>query len=149
MKLHIPATDEENLFIAAWAAAELGVTFSSPYIALASTDHRAKIIGAAILNEYDGNNVSVSVTGEGAFTPSVVTGLARYIFVKLDCSRMTLRTRRSNHRARKLLNKHFKAEATLKNWFGNEDAFQFRMCRNECPWLRKTHDLNSVASRAA
>jgi RimJ/RimL family protein N-acetyltransferase len=149
MRLHIPQSSEENELIAAWAAAELKVTFAPPYIALASVDHRGTIIGVAVLNNFDCSNIDVTGIGEGAFTPSVIRSLAHYIFIQLNCSRVTLRTRRSNHRARRMLAKHFKPEATLKSWFGTEDAFQFRMCRDECPWLRKEHGIIPIAAAAA
>lgn len=149
MRFHIPQTEQENQKIAAWAGAELRVTFAPPYIALASVDHRNTIIGVIVLNNFDGSNIDLTAVGVGGFAPSTVRHIVDYVFVKMQCSRMTLKTRRSNHRVRKILKKHFTFEAVLKNWFGNEDAFQFRMCRDECRWLRKSNDHNATAARAA
>ena len=149
MRLHVPQSDHENLRIAGWAAAELKVTFAPPYIALASVDHRNTICGVVVLNNFDGCNIDLTAVGEGAFTLSIVRQIVDYVFNRLKCSRITVKTRRSNHRVRKLLKKHSTFEAVLKHWFGDEDAFQFRMCRDECPWLGKEHGIDPIASRAA
>lgn len=137
MRLVTPQSPEQNREFATYAAKELGVTFSEPCLAMAIVDHRQVIIGAVVLNNFDGNNVDLSGVGIGAFTPSVVRGLARYVFIERGCSRVTLKTRRSNKTARKILGKHFHYETTLRLGFGSEDALQFRMCRDECPWLEK------------
>ncbi len=136
MRLVAPDGAEQSRHFANFAAQELGVTFAEPFLAFAVVDARPVVIGAIVMNNYDGNNIDLSGVGLGAFTPSVVRGLADYVFHKLGCSRVTLKTRRSNKVARKLLGKHFHFEATLKGGFGSEDAFQFRMCRDECPWLK-------------
>lgn len=149
MRLHVPTNAEENRKIAAWAGAELNETFAPPYIALASVDQRNTIIGVIVLNNYSpGGNIDLTGVGQGAFTPSIVRSIARYVFNQLNCSRVTLRTRRSNHRTRKLLKRHFIQEMALKNWFGNEDAFQFRICRDECPWLGKDNHGVIAQTRA-
>lgn len=135
MRLYVPRDERENEQIAAWLGGELKVTFAPPYMALASVDARGVIIGAIVLNNFDGANIDLTGAGQGAFMPKIVRGIARYVFNQLGCYRVTLKTRRSNKAARKLLNRHFKYEATLRHWFGMEDAFQFRMCRDECPWL--------------
>lgn len=137
MRLHVPQNDAENDGIAVWAGNELRVTFAPPYMALASLDHRGMIVGAVILNNYSGANVDLTAVGPGSFGPSMVRQISSYVFDQLTCSRVTLRTRRSNHRVRKLLGRHFKFETPNRNWFGDEDALQFRMCRDECPWLEK------------
>jgi RimJ/RimL family protein N-acetyltransferase len=147
--LHHPRNDEENRQIAAWVGAELGVTFAPPFFAVASLDHRGVIIGAVVLNNYDAANIDLTAAGEGAFTPSVVRQVCSFVFDHLGCVRITAKTRRSNHRVRKLLKKHAVFEAMLRNWFGDEDAFQFRMCRDECRFLRTQNGFKPVSSKAA
>lgn len=149
MMLFSPETEQQNHIIAGWLGARLGVTFAPPYLALASLDHRGEIIGAIVLNNFDGTNIDLTGAGEGGFMPSIVRGVARYIFDQLGCARVTLRTRKSNKQTRRLLNRHFKFEVVLKSWFGNEDAYQFRMCRDECPWLEKNNGFDAVAAAAA
>lgn len=149
MTIYSPRSEAENLRIAGFAGSELGVTFAPPYLALASIDHRGAIIGVIVLNNFDGSNIDLTGVGRGGFTPSVVRAISEHIFIRMKCSRVTMKTRRSNHRVRKLLKKHFTFEAVLKNWFGDEDAFQFRMCRDECPWLGKQDGFDARTSRAA
>lgn len=131
-----PDGAEQNRAFADWAAKQLNVSFAEPFLCMAVVDGKSNLIGAVVLNNYDGNNVDLSAVGEGAFAPSIVRELSAYVFRKLGCSRVTLKTRRSNKTARKILGRHFKFEATLKSGFGTEDAYQFRMCRDECPWLK-------------
>lgn len=138
MQLLAPETPDQNRSFAEWAAQQLEVTFAEPFLCMAIVDARPHIIGAVVLNNFDGHNIDLSGIGEGAFTPRVVRSLASHVFNVLGCSRVTLKTRRSNKLARKLLTKHFKFEAYLKKGFGNEDAIQYRMCRDECPWLKES-----------
>src|SRR6185295_7463861 len=97
-----PDGAEQNRAFAEWAAKQLGVTFAEPFLCMAIVDGRSSLIGAVVLNNYDGHNVDLSGVGEGAFTPSVVRSLASHVFNQLGCSRVTLKTRRSNKTARKL-----------------------------------------------
>lgn len=139
MRLLSPDGADQNRSFAEWTAKQLGVSFSEPFLCMAIVDGRSSMIGGVVLNNFDGHNIDLSGAGEGAFTPSIVRSLASHVFKELGCSRVTLKTRRSNKTARKLLGRHFKFEATLKHGFGTEDAFQFRMCRDECPWLKEKH----------
>lgn len=131
-----PKTPDENRAIAEWAAKQIGVTFAEPFLSFGVYDGRGVLIGAVVFNNYDGFNVDLSGAGEGAFTPSVVRAISKYVFDDLGCCRVTLKTRRSNRTVRKLLGKHFRYESTKRWGFGvGDDALVFRMCRDECSWL--------------
>ena len=149
MYLHFPQSEEENISLAAIAGSELSVTFAPPFIALASLSEEGNIAGVVVLNNYDSCNIDLTAVGRGAFSLGVVRAICTHVFDNLGCSRITAKTRKSNKVVRRLLGRHAKFEATLKNWFGNEDALQFRMCRDECPWLEKKNGIDTFASRAA
>ncbi len=136
MRLVAPDGVEQNRAFATLAAQQLNMTFAEPFAAYSIMDG-PETVGAVVLNNYDGHNVDLSGAGSGAFTPSVIRSLAAHVFGELKCARVTLKTRRSNKAVRKLLNRHFKFEAVLRLGYGDEDAFQFRMCRDECPWLER------------
>lgn len=144
MRLYNPATHQVNAAIAQWAGDKLGVTFFPPYLALGIVPDNignyppwSQLAGAVICADNTDANIELSVYAPGSLTPGIVRDLAHYVFVQLGKERLTLRTKRSNKRARKVLARHFKYECTAVNWFArNEDAIVFRMLRDECKWLR-------------
>lgn len=140
MKLIVPKWHMVNSTIADWAGEKLNVTFSAPYIALGvarseEAPWKAPLEGAIILNGYTDANIDMSVVGERCWTPSIMRQVSEYVFNQLFCERVTMITRASNKTARKILGKHFVFETGRKRHFGTEDGLQFRMCRDECPWL--------------
>lgn len=135
MRLLTPQTDEQKRGLAEWAAQQLGIVIPEPYIALGIVNRAGVVSGVIILNDYTLHNIEISAAGRGAFTPAVIRQLSRYVFNQLGCERVTLRTKRSNKEARKVLGRHFTFEATLSRFYGKEDAFLFRMRRDECRWL--------------
>lgn len=139
MKLLIPRHHVLEAQIAMWAEDRLGQKIPWPYRALGMVTESGghgdvPLQGAVILTNYIGSNVDITVVGRG-WTPNVIRGICGYIFNELGCIRATLHTRKSNDRAKRILSRHFKFEAVCRNWFGDEDAVQYRMLRNECPWL--------------
>lgn len=117
------------------AAAEFlqksGVHLVPPYVGLLVLDER-NVWGAFIVNDYADRNCEISAIGQRCWTPSVVRYLARYIFGKLDCRRVTARTRMSNTKAKRaLLAMGFQYEGRLRDWYDNEDCLVFGLTRTE------------------
>ena len=122
MRLVVPQSSDQNREFATWAAKELDVTFAEPFLAMAVVDARPVIVGAVVLNNYDGHNIDLSGVGVGAFTPSIVRHLARYVFNERGCSCVTMKTKGSNKKTKKLLAKHFRYVGFLPKGYGQDDA---------------------------
>lgn len=59
-------------------------------------------------------------------------------FRQWKCQRLHAVTRESNTTAqRALIDSGFLFEAPLKQWFGDEDGWMFRMLAHECQWLKE------------
>lgn len=99
-----------------------------------------------IFNNYTDANVDMTGVGLRCWTPSIMRQLADYVFNQLKCERVTAITRQSNAVAKRVLGKHFVFETKRKRHFGTEDGLQFRMCRDECPWLEKENGKLPVAA---
>lgn len=96
----------------------LGQTIHPPYTAIGFTDHQGNLCGGAVFNSYNGSNIDLTV-----YLPrtdrAAIKVIVAYVFVQLECNRLTARTKTTNVRAKKALEKiGFKFEAVLKNWFG-------------------------------
>jgi hypothetical protein len=150
MRLYYPQSEEENVSIAGIAGAQLGMTFSPPFMAMASVNDRNDIVGVVIFNNFDGANIDITAVGKGAWSPGVVKAICQYVFDQLGCARITAKTHRSNKRVCRLLAKHAKYETPLKHWYGvGKHGVQYRMSRDECPFLRKENGIEPVLPRAA
>lgn len=110
---------EDTAFALRVASQWLGVKFSEPCIGLLVLDDENKRpAGAVVLNNYSERNIDVSVVGLGCWTPQVIRDLARYVFVKLKCRRVTAVTRASNLKAMLALESlGFVQEGVAPDWF--------------------------------
>jgi hypothetical protein len=139
LRIIVPGSINHNFAIAQWAGDRLGYQFTSPFYAVGITNDTARIpqlCGAVVFNGFTDANIDLTAVGSRCWTRSILCQLSAYVFNQLKCERVTLITRASNP-ARRLLGKHFKFETKRKCHFGNEDGLQYRMCRDECPWLEK------------
>ena len=104
--------------IAKIVGSQLGVTIHPPYTAIGFADHRGDICGGAVFNSYNHSNIDLTIYLPRMDRTAIKTIIA-YVFVQLDCNRMTARTKNSNAQAKRAMEKvGFKFEAVLKDWFG-------------------------------
>lgn len=135
--------------VALWAGEQLGVRFQEPYTAFGFTDDAGVIRGAAVFNDYyQGGNVEWTYVGPASFSRHSLSFMARFCFDELKVSRVTAKTKRSNVRVQKLLNKGgFSYETTQKRYFGptkKDDAIVFFMTREGAKrWLGDSDESTS------
>lgn len=131
--------------VAKWAFDKLGMKLSRPYRAIGilriSDDGEGRIVGAWVMNGYNGANVDLTLVLEPG-TPlqrSHLRKVADYIFHGLKCTRMTARTRRDNHAMLALLPRlGFTPEGKQPRYYGStkeHDALVWGVIRKNCPWL--------------
>lgn len=130
-----------DTLVAGWAGEQLGVRFQEPYTAFGFADDGGAMRGACIFNDYyPGGNVEWTYVGPFSFSRSSLYFMARFCFDELKASRVTAKTKRSNVRVQKLLNRGgFSYETTQKRYFGptkKDDAIVFVMTREGAKkWL--------------
>jgi hypothetical protein len=127
----------ENEAIASFIEEKLQVKISPPYTAFgfASDDNRP--LCAVLFNEFNQSNIEMTIYAEpGGITREVIRYVANYVFVKNNCRRLTVRTKKRNKRVLQLAPRYgFKYECIAKQFFPDDDAVVFRMLRQECRWL--------------
>lgn len=123
--------------IGEYVGKRLGIKISEPYTAFGFMTDDKKPLSAFVFNEYNGSNIEVTaVSDPGGIPRSVLRYLAKYVFGKCDCRRLTMRTKKQNKAMLKLAPRvGFKYECVAKHFFGDDDAVVFRMLKEECPWL--------------
>jgi hypothetical protein len=127
--------------VADWAGRQLGVKFVQPLKAFGILNGKGQAVGAAVFNDYyKGGNVEWTHVGPGTIRPKLMRELARYVFIDLDCSRVTAKTARKNVPVSRLLtNAGFTFEGSQKRYFGPtaaQDAMVYVLFReNAARWL--------------
>lgn len=127
--------------VAAWAGAQLGVSFQQPFRAMGVVDSQGTLRGATIFNEhYTGGNIEMTLVGPGMLTRGVQQAIVRFAFVNCGASRLMARTARRNAVVRRLLPKAgFAFEGVQKRYFGPErgdDALIYVLFREQAgKWL--------------
>lgn len=117
-------------------ACMMGVRLEAPYSGFVIADGRGPS-GALVLNNYDGNNVHLTLANNRPMGIRVAREIARMCFVNLGCVRITARTRRSNVRAHLGLERvGFKLEGIARQHFRDEDALLYGLLRDEQRLIR-------------
>jgi len=127
--------------VAAWAGAQLGVSFQQPFRAMGVIDGQGILRGATVFNEhYSGGNIEMTLVGPGMLTWRVQKAIMQFSFVTCGASRLMARTARRNAVVRRLLPKAgFEFEGVQKRYFGPEkgdDALVYVLFRERAgKWL--------------
>lgn len=82
-----------------------GLTLRKPFAGILLVDSDGNCRGAVALNNFDGVDCHLTVSGRGALTPDVLARLAHYVFEQMGCARCTAITREENIAALRALRK--------------------------------------------
>lgn len=149
ISIFLPRNAEEKEAVAQWIMGNLGRRAVKPYQCLAAINSEGRLVGGALFNNYNGNQVDLSVYGPGVASRKALRAICRYAFVVLKCSRMTVRTTRKRstiiggsplNGPRGILTRMgFTFEACAHEYYApgkGGDAMVYRMLRAECPWIK-------------
>lgn len=82
-----------------------------------------KLIGAALFQNYNGNNVDFSYYGRNTLSVGLYRAIARVAVVEFNAARMTIMTSKKNVRLREFLHAvGFKMEGTMRCFYGPQDV---------------------------
>lgn len=110
----------------------LGIELEAPYCGYAIYDTDGIVVGAFAFTNYTKDNVELTVAVKERLTLRVVRFIVYLAFVDLGCRRITARTRASNTRAIRAIEKSgAQREGVAREYFNGEDAILFGMLRNE------------------
>lgn len=109
--------------IASEVGRALQTVIHPPYTAIGFADASNTLRGGAVFNNYNGSNIELTMFAPRAVTKGLIRSIVHYVFVQLECNRLSARTKRSNKPAQVMLPKiGFKYETTLKQYFGKEKS---------------------------
>lgn len=129
--------EQDDQLAAIMVQSVLHIPLCAPFVGLVVRDGSQIPAGAVIVNNYDGLDCDVIFVGRGCWTVPVMRDLARYIYGKLGCARVTAKTRPSNVVARRALEKvGFRLEGELRAGFGTENAFVYGLTATEQKLVR-------------
>jgi RimJ/RimL family protein N-acetyltransferase len=121
---------------------KLNIKIAPPFHAFGYMTSDKKPLAGVVVNDYNHSNCEVTMVAEkGGFNLPVMRHLSDYIFNKLGCRRMTVRTKKKNKPMIRLMSKMvkragFEFEAVAPHYFMDDDAVLYRLKRENCKWLR-------------
>lgn len=125
----------------AWACARIGDSFD-PQLShwMSQVSDLGEVEAVVIFTGWSDENVFMSVAIDKPVSRKNLRAVFEYAFNTLGVHRVTLMARSSNHKAIEL-HKRLGAthEATLKGFYGAEDAACSRILKPECRWIGASH----------
>lgn len=110
----------------------LGIELEAPFCGYAIYDTDGVVVGAFAFTNYTSDNVELTVAVKERLTLRVVRFIVYLAFVDLGCRRISARTRASNVRAIRAIEKSgAKREGVAREYFNGEDAILFGLLRHE------------------
>lgn len=116
--------------VAAYVSAGLKVApIHPPYTAFGIQNDDGELIGGILFNHYNGANIEATVYGRSIANRTVIRAMLHFVFVQCRCTRLTVKTRRSNRLVQELAPRlGFVSEYVQPRYFGptdDDDAFVF------------------------
>lgn len=125
--------------VAAWAWRTIGLTPMPCDLAIGIVSEDKGLEGAAVFQNFNGNNIELSYYGEGTLSLGIARALARAAISRFSPSRVTVCTSKSNRSLVKALTRPmlgFKLEGAQRCYYGPRDttrntALRFVMFRDQ------------------
>lgn len=126
----------EDQIVSAYVSGQTGDQYAEVMRTLGVLSEEGRIIGGFVLTNYTGYGVEMSLAGRGCVSRNAWDILGDIVFRELGCQRLSITTRRSNKRVRKLAPRFkFKFEGAARRFYGNEDGLVFSLLRDEAVTL--------------
>lgn len=124
----------------------LGVTVALPFVGLVVTDDDGPdqmLAAAIVLNNFDRQNIDLTISVEKSISPRAIREVARYVFGRLGVRRVTCVTLASNHRAINSLRRmRFECEGILRQRFPQGDGLIFSLLVSEQKFVRLSDGID-------
>lgn len=122
----------EDAIVSAYVAGQTGDQYTDVMRTLGILNHQGRIVGGFVVTNYTGFGVELSIAGRGCVARDAWNALGDIVFRELGCQRLSVTTRRSNKRIRKMAPKFkFRFEGIARRFYGNEDGIVFSLLREE------------------
>lgn len=125
------SNEQTGVLIASWFQSQKQKIIHAPYYAIGFLNDDGHIVGACILDQYNGSNIYMHIYGPRAWTRPNIKICLEYIFNSLKCTRLTVVVPRSNRKMLKYLERcKMKFEAILESYYGvgrDKDGVVYKM----------------------
>jgi RimJ/RimL family protein N-acetyltransferase len=123
---------DEDAIVSAYVAGQTGDQYTDVMRTLGILNHQGRLIGGFVVTNYSGHGVELSIAGRGCVSRDAWNAIGGIVFGELGCQRLSVTTRRSNKRVRKMAPKFkFKFEGIARRFYGDEDGIVFSLLRDE------------------
>lgn len=115
----------EDASIAEWAFRTYNFTPTQFNRALGIVDPLNGLVGAILLQCYNGTDIQLSYYGKNTLTPGIVRAIAAIVVKEFKVSRLTVITSKRNRRfLRAILRLGFKLEGVQHRFYGDRDSIR-------------------------
>lgn len=122
----------EPAIVSAFVSGQTGDQYTDVMRALGILSREGRIIGGALLTNYTGFGVELTLAGRGCISRTAWQAIGDMAFGELGCQRISVTTRKSNKRVCKLAPRlKFKFEGIARKYYGKEDGVMFSLLRDE------------------
>jgi RimJ/RimL family protein N-acetyltransferase len=122
----------EDAIVSAYVSGQTGDQYIDVMRTLGILNDHGRIVGGFVVTNYTGYGVELSIAGRGCVSRGAWNALGDIVFRELGCQRLSVTTRRSNKRVRKMAPKFkFKFEGIARRFYGDEDGIVFSLLRDE------------------
>lgn len=122
----------EDAIVSAYVSGQTGDQYIDVMRTLGILNDQGRIVGGFVVTNYTGYGVELSIAGRGCVSRGAWNALGDIVFRELGCQRLSVTTRRSNKRVRKMAPKFkFKFEGIARRFYGDEDGIVFSLLRDE------------------
>lgn len=129
----------QDLAVLDWASKILNVAFDPKQCAwVANVSDSGELLAVVIYTRFSPWNCEMSVASASPKWASrgFIRAAFHYPFKQCGMNRVTAAVEPDNTKSIDMLERlGFVREATLAEWFGDKDAYVYRMTRKECKWL--------------
>lgn len=123
---------DEDAIVSAYVSGQTGDQYTDVMRTLGILNDQGRIVGGFVVTNYTGYGVELSIAGRGCVSRGAWNALGDIVFRELGCQRLSVTTRRSNKRVRKMAPKFkFKFEGIARRFYGDEDGIVFSLLRDE------------------
>lgn len=136
MTQHAPFVVANKDAVVRWVEAQTGVSFIQPYTSLGFFK-RGRITAGIVFHHWTVCDVEMGAAIlPGGISRSDLRGVAKYIFERENCRRVTLITPETNDKAQRIaLRLGFQFECIRKDFYPDCDGVMFRMLKTDCKWM--------------
>src|SRR5262249_18230999 len=133
-RVHMNLLFDHPKVVADWVGKQNGKPFENFDAAFGVLNPSGTLVGGFVFTGHNGSMIELSIAGYGCVFRKNWQAVKTYVFDQLECDRLQFHTRRSNKLVCRMARKFgLTYEGIARRFYGNEDAVQFSLTRDDLP----------------